>query len=197
MWGSPLAKKWGSTQTITLHDGLGQGNNIAVFPTYVQGICAQLDLWRTSPHYKDKKFADAIAIWAGHNNVESYIEYVLPRVPGMTRDTVMNDEFWKSPMGVEFLKAQAGHEAGQKYPAPDGDWIEAQKRVLGAAPPPVVVVAPTPAPAKKAVVVVTSAGASGAAAHAAGASPALVTLIVFSVLAIGIISLVVHNKAAA
>ena len=131
MWGNALAKKWGSTDTITLHDGLGQGNNIAVFPTYVQGICAQLDLWRTSPNYKNKKFADAIAIWSGHNNVESYIAYVLARVPGMTRTTVMNDEFWKGPMGIAFLKAQAGHEAGKTYPAPDLDWLEAQHRVFG------------------------------------------------------------------
>lgn len=134
MWGNALAKKWGSTQTVTLHDGLGQGNNIAVFPTYVHGISAQLDLWRTSPHYKNKRFADAIAIWSGHNHVESYIAYVLARVPGMTRDTVMNDSFWKGPMGVGFLKAQAGHEAGKKYPAADGDWIEAQKKVFNKNP---------------------------------------------------------------
>lgn len=130
MWGSALAKKWGSTETITLHDGLGQGNNIAVFPTYVQGICAQLDLWRTSPNYRNKRFADAIAIWSGHNNVPSYIAYVKSRVPGITENTIMNDAFWRGPMGVPFLKAQAGHEAGKTYPAPDADWIEAQRRVF-------------------------------------------------------------------
>jgi hypothetical protein len=130
MWGNALAKKWGSTDTVTLHDGLGQGNNIAVFPTYVQGICAQLDLWRSSANYKNKKFSDAIAIWSGHNNVESYIKYVLQRIVGMTRDTVMNDVFWQSPMGVEFLKAQAGHEAGKIYPAPDEDWVKAQAIVM-------------------------------------------------------------------
>lgn len=131
MWGSALAKKWGATNTVKLNDGLGQGNNIAVFPTYVQGICAQLDLWRTSPNYKNKPFAKAIAVWAGGNSVESYIAFVLKRVPGMTRDTVMNDEFWRGPMCIPFLKAQAWHEAGKKYPAPDADWIEAKRRVLG------------------------------------------------------------------
>lgn len=145
MWGNALAKKWGSTETVTLHDGLGQGNNIAVFPTYVQGISAQLDLWRSSPNYKNKRFADAIAIWSGHNHVESYIAYVLARVPGMTRDTVMNDTFWHGPMGVEFLKAQAGHEAGKTYPAEAGDWIEAQNRVFEKQPP-VVHVEPAPLP---------------------------------------------------
>lgn len=135
MWGkgNPIAKKWGSTGTVVLNDGLGQGNNIAVFGSYVDGICAQLDLWRTSPKYRNKKFRDAIAIWSGGNSVGSYVAYVLARVPGMTPDTVMNDEFWKGPMGIAFLKAQAGHEAGKTYPAPDEDWIEAQRRVFKAA----------------------------------------------------------------
>lgn len=132
MWGSKLAIKWGaSPRAVTLNDGKGQGNNIAVFPTYVQGICAQLDLWRSSPNYRNKQFDDAIRIWSGGNYVESYIAFVLKRVPGMTRNTVMNDAFWKSPMGIAFLKAQAWHEAGKPYPAPDADWIEAQRRVMG------------------------------------------------------------------
>jgi hypothetical protein len=144
MWGNALARKWGANpHAVTLHDGKGQGNNIAVFPTHVQGICAQLDLWRTSKNYKNKRFSDAIAIWSGHNSVESYIHFVLQRVPGMTRDTVMNDTFWRSPMGIQFLKAQAGHEAGKRYPAPDGDWIEAQRRVFaGQIPTQVAFVAP-------------------------------------------------------
>lgn len=135
MWGNALAIKWGaSPKAVTLNDGKGQGNNIAVFPTYVQGICAQLDLWRSSKNYKNKKFADAIRIWSGGNSVEQYISFVLARVPGMTRNTVMNDAFWNSPSGIAFLKAQAWHEAGRQYPAPDADWIEAQKRVMGTSP---------------------------------------------------------------
>lgn len=132
MWGSALAIKWGAKKkAVTLKDGKGQGNNIAVFPTYVQGICAQLDLWRTSKNYRNKRFADAIAIWSGGNYVESYIAFVLKRVPGMKRNTIMNDTFWQSSMGIEFLKAQAWHEAGKRYPAPDADWIAAQRRVFG------------------------------------------------------------------
>jgi hypothetical protein len=135
MWGNAIAIKWGAAKkAVTLNDGKGQGNNIAVFPTYVQGICAQLDLWRSSKNYRNKTFENAIAIWSGHNEVESYIANVLKRVPGMTRKTVMNDAFWKSSMGIAFLKAQAGHEAGKKYPAPDADWIEAQRRVFEEVP---------------------------------------------------------------
>lgn len=132
MWGNAIAIKWGANKkAVTLNDGKGQGNNIAVFPTYVQGICAQLDLWRTSKNYRNKKFADAIAIWSGHNEVPSYIAFCKKRVPGLTENTVMNDAFWQSPSGIAFLKAQAWHEAGKKYPAPDADWIEAQGLVFG------------------------------------------------------------------
>lgn len=132
MWGSALARKWGAEKDpIALADGTGQGNNIAVFPTYVQGICAQLDLWRTSKNYRGKRFSDAIRVWSGGNHVESYIKFVCDRVPGMTRDTVMNDDFWRSGMGIGFLKAQAWHEAGKRYPAPEEDWLKAQRIVFG------------------------------------------------------------------
>jgi len=150
---NPLAMKWGSTQTLYLNDGLGQGNNIAVFPSFVNGICAQLDLWRSSPRYRNKRFADDIAVWSGGNSVESYINFVLTRVPGMTRNTIMDDTFWRGPMCIPFLKAQAWHEAGRQYPAVDDDWIEAKQHVLGGTvipmpvpPPPDV--PPVPAPAQ-------------------------------------------------
>jgi hypothetical protein len=109
---------------------MGQGNNIAIFDTWVDGICAQLDLWRTSKNYRGKKFKDAIHTWSGGNNVPSYIKLVLKNVPGMTPDTIMDDEFWRSEKGVQFLKIQATHEAGKKYPAPDEDFFEAQRRVF-------------------------------------------------------------------
>jgi len=100
----------------------------------VHGICAQLDLWRTSKNYRNKRFADAIHTWSGGNYVASYIAYVKARVHGITEDTIMNDEFWRGPMGVAFLKAQAGHEAGKPYPAPDADWVEAQRLVFNDIP---------------------------------------------------------------
>lgn len=135
MWPGAIATKWGSKRWIYLNDGTGQGgdghgNKIAIFDNWVDGICAQIDMWRTKPAYKNQKFKDAIAVWSGHNNVEDYIAYVLKRVPGMTRDTIMNEDFWKGPMGLAFLKAQSGHEAGKPIPASDAEWIEAQRRVF-------------------------------------------------------------------
>jgi hypothetical protein len=156
MWGSALAIRWGAAKkAVSLNDGTGQGNNIAVFPTYVHGICAQLDLWRTSKNYRNKRFADAIRIWSGGNHVESYIKFVTDRVPGMTRDTVMDDAFWRSPMGIAFLKAQAWHEAGKRYPAPEADWIAAQKAVFAGTVPKV------PMSTATKVVVTATAGAAG------------------------------------
>lgn len=135
MWPGAIATKWGSKKWVYLNDGTGQGGNgkgnkIATFDSWVDGICAQLDLWRTSPNYKNKRFADAIRIWSGGNNVPAYISYVKARIPGMDENTIMNDAFWQSPNGIKFLKVQAGHEAGKPIPAPDADWIEAQRRVF-------------------------------------------------------------------
>ena len=165
MWGNALAIKWGAAKkAVTLNDGKGQGNNIAVFPTFVQGICAQLDLWRTSKNYRNKRFADAIAIWSGHNEVPSYIAFCKARVPGLTEGTIMDDAFWKGPSGIAFLKAQAWHEAGKQYPAPDADWLAAQKRVFSGVP--------TANTVKKATTSVVTGTVSGtAAATQAGFNP--------------------------
>ena len=187
MWGNNLARKWGSTQTVKLNDGLGQGNNIAVFSTYVDGICAQLDLWRTSPNYKNKRFEDAINTWDGHNNTASYIAFVDGRVPGMTKDTILNDAFWQGPMGIPFLKAQAAHEAGKTYPAPDADWIEARSRVFANQ-------LPKPAPGKTAAGVAIAAGTAAGAAHAAGASNGMIAMIVVAVAVAAIVGFIIHSK---
>lgn len=177
---APIPLKWGSTKTIYLSDGLGQDNNIAIFDTWVQGICAQLDLWRTSANYKNKRFADAIHTWSGGNNVPDYIAYVKKRVPGITEGTIMNDAFWKGPMAIPFLKAQAGHEAGKLYPAPDADWIEAQLLVF--------------APAKKteAAAVVVATAAPAVIAASVGWSWAEIGLTAFIVagLAVAVVAII-------
>lgn len=139
MWGSALAIKWGAEKKpVKLADGTGQNNNIAVFPTFELGICAQLDLWRSSHNYKNKTLAEALRVWSGGNSVESYISFVCQRVPTMSRHTILSDGFWASDNGIKFLKAQAWHEAGQPYPAPESDWVNARARVMnGVLPVPV------------------------------------------------------------
>lgn len=135
MWPGAVATKWHSTKWQYLSDGTGQGggghgNKIAIFDNWVDGICAQMDLWRTSKNYKDKQLREAIHIWSGGNHVESYLSYLKARVPGLIDSTVMNDTFWRGPMAIPFLKAQAQHEAGKAIPATQADYIEAQRRVM-------------------------------------------------------------------
>jgi hypothetical protein len=191
MWPGAVATKWGSTKWIYLSDGTGQGggghgNKIAIFDTWVQGICAQLDLWRTSPKYRGKRFADAIAVWSGGNHVESYIAYVCARVPGMTRDTIMDDAFWRSPMGIAFLKAQSGHEAGKPIPAPEGDWVKAQQIVMRGGAPPVFLPPPAPKPRTAVVVATTVTTGTVVAANQAASSGLSGPSIAF-IIAVGLI----------
>lgn len=141
MWGgNVLTKKWGETSHVTLNDGLGQGNQIAVFPDKVHGACAQFDLWRTSKNYRNKRLSDAIKIWSGGNSWQQYVSFITTRVPGMSGTTVVDDAFLKSPSGILFVKAQAWHEAGKQYPMTDAEWKQAQNIVFNmpfaAEPPP-------------------------------------------------------------
>ena len=136
MWGkgNPVAKLWGSTSTSDLNDGLGQGNNIAYFPTKVQGAAAQFDLWRSSKHYRNKTLAEGLKAWSGGNSTASYIKFITDRVPGMTPQTVITETLLRSPTGIAMMKAQAWHEAGQPYPMTDAEWLSAQRLVFGKPP---------------------------------------------------------------
>jgi hypothetical protein len=162
MWGgSALAKKWGAVQTIGLNDGLGQGNNIAVFPTKVNGAAAQIDLWHTSKRYNNKPLQEAIHTWSGGNYVSSYIAFLTKRVPGLTPDTVIDDDFLKSGTGLAMMKAQAWHEAGVPYPMTDAEWREAQAMVFSGKKP----------VGKKASGAIVAGGVAAGAAHQAGINP--------------------------
>lgn len=179
MWPNAIATKWGSKRWIYLNDGTGQGgsgkgNKIAIFETWSDGIAAQLDLWRSSANYKNKRFADAIAIWSGHNNVPSYIAYVKARVPGMTENTIMNDAFWASPSGILFLKAQSHHEAGKELPATDADWRDGQRRVMSGKQP----ATPTKKTAATAIVVNTTTTTVAVQAAHSGVNPLWVLLVI-------------------
>jgi hypothetical protein len=139
MWPGRIATKWGSKKWVYLNDGTGQGggghgNKIATFENWNDGICAQLDLWRNSVNYKNQRFADAIAVWCGHNHVGEYIAHVKRLIPGMNENTIMNDAFWRGPNGLRFLQVQAAHEAGKTMPVPQDVWVAAQKRALSGVP---------------------------------------------------------------
>ncbi len=193
MWGgNAITKKWGETKRVTLNDGLGQGNNIAVFPTKVQGACAQFDLWRTSKNYRNKTLAAALKTWSGGNWWQSYVKFLTDRVPGLRADTVITEEFLKSRSGLEMMKAQAWHEAGKPYPMSDAEWVEAQRMVFSGKP----AASPTKKAATTAVVVNTATTTAAAQAHSSGASPAVIICIIAAGLIIaGLAWYFIHKRA--
>lgn len=137
MWGkgNAIATKWGSTSSPTLNDGLGQGNNIAVFPNKIHGAAAQFDLWHTSYHYHNQPLGKAIATWCGGNSVSQYITLLTKEVPGLSVNTLVTDAVLKSDKGLAMMKVQAQMEAGRVYPLTDAEWREAQSRVFGSPTP--------------------------------------------------------------
>lgn len=143
MWGkgNPVATKWGANQTIGLNDGLGQGNNIAVFPDMVHGAAAQFDLWR-GRNYFNKPLSQAIRTWCGGNSVAQYIAFLTSRCPGLSANTLITESVLSGSLGVELMKAQAWMEAGRPYPMTDAQWQQAQSMVFKGAPAPEVPAAP-------------------------------------------------------
>ena len=129
MWGkgNKIAAKWGSTKTEGLNDGLRQGNNVAYFPTKVDGACAQFDLWRTS--YVNLSLAAAIRKWSGGNWSQPYADFLKART-GLTMSTPITKDVLASPLGIELLKVQAQWEAGNPYPMTDADWLEAGAQMV-------------------------------------------------------------------
>src|ERR1700749_422194 len=111
MWGSAQAKKGGAKDAVTLHDGLGQGNNIAVFPDKIHGAAAQFDLWRTSSNYHNKALFAAIHTWSGGNSSAAYVAFLEKHAPGLQASTIINDTLLSSPLGLAMMKAQAWNEA--------------------------------------------------------------------------------------
>lgn len=125
-WPGARATKWGSTQYVTLNDG--QGNKIAVFPTFVQGAAAQFDLWASN--YTGMTLKAAIDKWSGHNSPAPYVAF-LEKNTGVSINTKVTRELLASPTGWKLLKAQSRWEAGKPIPMTDAEWQLAQKKVFG------------------------------------------------------------------
>lgn len=139
MWGkgNPIATKWGATSTENLNDGLGQGNNIAHFPTRVQGAAAQFDLWRQ--HYTSMTLQAAIKKWSGGNWSQPYADFLTKRT-GLAMGTEVTPAILASTQGLQLMEAQAQWEAGVVYPMTDAEWKQAQAMVFAGA------AGPAPAP---------------------------------------------------
>jgi hypothetical protein len=115
-------KKFGAEYGQKLNDGLGQGNQIAKFPTPVHGAAAlmyQLD----RPSYRNSSVRQAISKWSGGNNVGSYLSVL--QSAGFTADQKVADIMSSPDQAIAFAKAMARHEAGADYPMNDDQWQQA------------------------------------------------------------------------
>lgn len=146
MWGgNAISTKWGATKTVALNDGLGQGNNIADFPDFVSGACAQFDLWQHG--YINMALQAAITKWSGGNSSVAYMNWLCAQT-GLTSESIINHSVLAGPTGLALMKAQAHWEAGKVYPLSDSGWAAAQSKVFGLSPTtaPVVVQPPKETP---------------------------------------------------
>lgn len=135
MWPGPSSRRFGAIGGRALNDGLGQGNQIAIFDDAIDGGAALFDLW--DRRYSSLRLRDAIAKWSGGNHVQSYLDVFWDRAQ-IPPDMIIDKEKLRHPeFGVRFAKAMAWHEAGKEYPLTDDQWREAQRQafVMDIAPP--------------------------------------------------------------
>jgi hypothetical protein len=113
-------KKYGAEFGQKLNDGLGQGNQIARFPTPVHGAAAQFHLLSS---YGERTVRQGIAKWSGGNNVSSYLQVL--RRSGFDPDQKLSAILSNPDDAVRFAQAMASHEAGRKFAMPDEGWMAA------------------------------------------------------------------------
>lgn len=122
MWGgASWQKKYGVLGKQNLNDGLGQGNNIAIFPTKEAGAAAQFDLLNRK--YAGMSLQSAVRKWSGGNSSMAYA-LKLARATGAQLNTPMSEILRDRNRAMVFVKTAAAHEAGVKsYPMSDAQWI--------------------------------------------------------------------------
>lgn len=188
-WDGPIAKKWGSKQHVVLADG--QANHIAIFPTKVQGACAEFDLWRS--RYTGLSLIAAINKWCGGNSPAAYINF-LEKNSGVNRNMMVTAQLLASEMGLRLMKAQAQWEAGKPYPMTDAEWRQAQNAVFKGANLPVA-----PKPIAPPVVAAGSTGAgtviAAQQASAAGYNwGAVIGILVVGIVIAVVLYLIIHSN---
>jgi uncharacterized protein (TIGR02594 family) len=130
MWPGPSAAKFGSKAMEQLTDK--QKNQMATFPTHVEGAAAMFDLLLRL--YAGKRLSDAIEMWSGQNSVAAYLAVIKARV-GLKGTAILTAAYLEDPAtGIPFAKAMAFHEAGEEYPLSDDEWRMAHSLALGAKP---------------------------------------------------------------
>jgi hypothetical protein len=110
-------KAYGAEFGQTLNDGLGQGNQIARFPTPVHGAAAQFHLLSNN---SKSTVRQAIAKWSGGNNVPSYLAILQSN--GFRADQTLSSILADPESAVRFAQAMARHEGGREFPLAPDEW---------------------------------------------------------------------------
>jgi tape measure domain-containing protein len=144
---APWQKTYGVLGRQTLNDGLGQGNNAAIFPTPEAGAAAQFDLLnRYAARGWDLR--KAVDKWSGGNFSQTYANR-LARVTGSDLDSPLADILKDKDKAMALAKEAAAHEAGRRFPMSDEQWetgYQLYQRQNGLTPQPMPA-QPAPQPA--------------------------------------------------
>lgn len=119
MWYAPWQKKYGVLGKQGLNDGLGQGNNAAMFPTPEAGMAAKFELWNRRD-YANLDMGSALRKWSGGNSTDGYIRHM--EKAGFKRDTVMRDIMADPEKAASFMQHQTKWEIGGKAPWTEDQW---------------------------------------------------------------------------
>lgn len=116
-------KKYGADFGETLNDGLGQGNQIAMFPDAVSGAAAQMHLLS---NYGNVTVQDAITKWSGGNDVKSYLS-VLGK-GGFSESDKLPEILSDPKRATEFVRLMSSHETGGDFPLNKAGWAAAYEK---------------------------------------------------------------------
>ena len=120
MWYAGWQNKYGVLGKQNLNDGLGQGNNIGMFPTPEAGAAAQFELLQRYGA-KDWDVRKAITTWSGGNSSDQYVNSVTNKM-GLSPDTKLSAVMGDQASATSLAKYMAVQEAGKTYPMSNDQW---------------------------------------------------------------------------
>jgi tape measure domain-containing protein len=120
MWFAEWQKKYGVLGKQNLADGLGQGNNIGMFPTPEAGAAAQFELLQRYGA-KGWDLRKAITTWSGGNSSDQYVNSVAGKL-GMSPDAKIGALMGDQTSATRLAQYMAQQEAGKVYPMSKQQW---------------------------------------------------------------------------
>lgn len=108
-WPAPWMKAYGMDDVV---DTIGGGNEIAYFPTAVQGAAANMELWHRK--YVGLSLRAAITKWSGGNSSAQYTERVA-KAMNIPEDTIITDDMINDANFMpKMLQTMSEQESGDK-----------------------------------------------------------------------------------